>query len=50
MPRKKRLNVYTANHEGIWLTGYSVVVAETKEEALELLNRNYPVLDWVRQN
>lgn len=37
-PRRIKLKVFSACHHGRWLGGYSVVVAEDKEKALEILN------------
>lgn len=39
MARRKKLKVFTANHEGHWLGGCSVVVAENKDEAYEILSK-----------
>ena len=38
MTRRKKLKVYRALHDGVWLGGCSVIVAENKEQAVDMLN------------
>lgn len=37
MPAPTRKNVYEAHHHGVWLSGVSIVVADTEDQAMELL-------------
>jgi len=45
------MKVFTAEHDGVWLGGYSVIVAENEAEALDLLKaeliKQHLSLKWI---
>ena len=50
MQKDKDLKVWTSKHDGFYLPGCSVIIAETKEQALEHLNKQLKRLNLAKSD